>query len=82
VITLLPVRSGTLTDQIAVPDTAPPSPNELVHFTAVTPELSLALPLMATLAEDVENMVDPGDVMVRDGGVVSAPEVTGGCTGG
>ena len=70
---LLPVSSGTLTDQVAVPDAAPPSPNELVHFTAVTPTLSLAVPPMAMLAEEVENIVDPGDVMVSDGGVVSAP---------
>src|SRR6266699_6713084 len=54
VIALLPVRSGTLTDQLAVPDAAPTSPNESVHFTAVTPTLSRAVPLMVMLAADVE----------------------------
>jgi hypothetical protein len=82
VIALLPVKSGTLTDQIAVPDARPPSPNESVHFTAVTPALSLAVPLMVMLAAEVETIVDPGDVMLTDGGVLSAPGVAGGCTGG
>jgi hypothetical protein len=82
VIALLPVKSGTLTDQLAVPDAAPPSPNALLHFTAVTPTLSLAVPLKTILAEEVETTVEPGDAMFKDGGVVSAPAVTGGCTGG
>src|SRR5438105_14649953 len=81
VMMLLPTRSGTWADQFAVPEAAPASPNELFHFTAATPALSLAVPLMVMLAEDVETTVEPGEVMLSEGGVVSGL-VVGGCTGG
>ena len=80
VTTLLPTRSGTLADQLRVPEAVPEYPVELLHFTAATPTLSLAVPLTAMEAEDVATMVDPGETILSDGGVVSAPAA--GCTGG
>ena len=89
VTTLLPTSSGTLADHLLVPEAVPEYPVELVHFTAATPTLSLAVPLTAMEEEDVATMVDPGETIVSDGGVVSALAVgctggatTGGCTGG
>ena len=82
VTTLVPTRSGTLADQLAVPDAMPALPVELVHFTAATVALSLAVPLIVMLAEEVETIVDPGDLMLRDGGVVSGAVGGGGCAGG
>jgi hypothetical protein len=80
VTTLLPTSSGTLADHLLVPEAVPEYPVELVHFTAATPTLSLAVPLTAMEEEDVATMVDPGETIVSDGGVVSALAV--GCTGG
>lgn len=46
------------------------------HRTAVTPTLSEAIPEIVIESEDVETMLEPGDVMVNDGGVWSgAPGV-------
>ena len=80
VTTLLPTRSGTLADQLRVPEAVPEYPVELVHFTAATPTLSLAVPLTAMVAEDVATMVNPGETILSDGGVASA--LAAGCTGG
>ena len=80
VTTLLPTSSGTLADHLLVPEAVPEYPVELVHFTAATPTLSLAVPLTVMEEEDVATMVDPGETIVSDGGVVSALAV--GCTGG
>ena len=80
VTTLLPTRSGTLADQLRVPEAVPEYPVELLHFTAATPTLSLAVPLTAMEAEDVATIVNPGERILSDGGVLSA--LVGGCTGG
>jgi hypothetical protein len=79
VTTLLPSNSGTLADQFVVPEAAPESPVELLHFTAATPTLSLAVPLTTMEAEDVATIVNAGDTIVSDGGVVSP--LVGGCVG-
>jgi hypothetical protein len=80
VTTLLPTRSGTLADHLPVPAAVPEYPFEVVHFTATTPTLSLAVPLTAMEAEDVATIVNPGERILSDGGVLSA--LVGGCTGG
>ena len=61
-----------LADQEAVPAATPALPVELVHLTAVTATLSLAVPLMAMVDALVDTMVNPGDVICSEGGVVSA----------
>ena len=71
VTTLVPTRSGTLADHLAVPAAVPEYPFEVVHFTATTPTLSLAVPLTAMEAEDVATIVNPGERILSDGGVVS-----------
>src|SRR5271157_5465156 len=89
VTTLLPTRSDTLADHFVVPEAVPESPVELVHFTVATATLSLAVPLIAMEAEEVATMVNAGETILSDGGVVSAlaagftgGATTGGCTGG
>jgi hypothetical protein len=55
------------------------------QVTDVTPTLSLAVPLNAIVADDVEMVVAPGDAIVNVGGVVSAPvppPLVGGVAGG
>ena len=59
--------------QLVVPLAVPESPVEFDHFTDVTATLSPAVPLNTTLDADVERMVEPGDRIVSEGGVVSAP---------
>ena len=76
----MPTSSGTLADHLLVPEAVPEYPVELLHFTAATPTLSLAVPLNASEAEDVATIVNPGEVILSDGGVVSL--LVGGCTGG
>src|ERR1017187_3640738 len=68
-------------DQDVVPAATPASPVELVHFTAVTATLSVAVPLIAMAEAEVEVMVTPGDWIVSEGGAVS-PVVGGGGVGG
>ena len=68
---LLPTSSGTLADHLLVPEAVPEYPVELVHFTTATPTLSLAVPLTAMEAEDVATIVNPGETILSDGGVVS-----------
>jgi hypothetical protein len=69
VIALVPTSSGTLADHLPVPEAVPEYPVELVHFTAATPTLSLAVPLTAMEAEDVATIVNAGETMLSDGGV-------------
>ena len=80
VTALVPTRSGTLADHLLVPAAVPEYPFEVVHCTDTTPTLSLAVPLTAIEAEDVATIVNPGETIFRDGGVVSP--LVGGCTGG
>src|ERR1035441_1714736 len=58
-------------DQDVVPAATPASPVEVVHLTAVTATLSLAVPLMAIVDPVVEAMLNPGDPICSDGAVVS-----------
>jgi hypothetical protein len=51
VITLVPTSSGIVADQLVVPDAVPDPPVDALHFTAVTPTLSLAVPLNEMVAE-------------------------------
>ena len=60
-----------LADQDAVPTATPDPPVELVHFTAATVTLSLAVPLIAIDEADVEVIVNPGTLICSEGGVVS-----------
>ena len=77
VITFVPTNNGMFADQDVVPDAAPESPVELVHLTAATPTLSLATPLTVAVAALVETIVNPGDLICSDGGVVSLEPVGG-----
>ena len=64
-----------LADQDAVPDATPEPPVELLHLTAVTATLSPATPLIAMVEAVVERIVNPGDLICKEGGVVSpAPD--------
>jgi hypothetical protein len=66
---LVPVISGTVADQFAVPPAVPEPPVELVHVTDVT---SLdAVPAIAMLSADVETIVKPGVVILRLGGAAA-----------
>lgn len=76
-----PTSRGIDADQLVVPLAAPDCPIFVDHATEVTPTLSLAVPLNAIVAEDVEIEVAPGDATVNVGGVVSVPAV-GGVVGG
>ena len=69
--TLVPTSRGIFADQETVPAAVPASPVELVHLTAVTATLSLAVPLMAIVDAVVDTMVNPGDWISSAGGVVS-----------
>jgi hypothetical protein len=69
-------------DQDAVPAATPASPVEVVHLTAVTATLSLAVPLMAMAGALVETMVKPGDLISSEGAVASPGVVGGGTAGG
>src|ERR1039457_7186479 len=71
VTALVPTSRGMLADQDVVPAATPASPVELVHLTAVTATLSLAVPLMVMADALVEMMVNPGDVICSVGGEVS-----------
>src|ERR1019366_7330759 len=70
-----------LADQDAVPTATPAPPVELVHLTSVTATLSLAVPPIAMVAALVAMMVNPGDLICSEGGVVS-PGVGGAGVGG
>ena len=80
-ITLVPTNRGIFADQEAVPAAVPASPVELVHLTAVTATLSLAVPLMAIVDAVVDTMVNPGDWISSAGGVVSPGAGAGGGVG-
>jgi hypothetical protein len=60
-------------DQCAVPDAVPEDPVLVDQVTLATPTLSVAVPANASDDELAETLVPPGEVMVREGGVVSLP---------
>ena len=75
IVTVLePINRGIEAVQCEVPLTAPDLPVLVDQLTAVTPTLSLAVPLMLIDADEVETEDADGEVRVMDGGVVS-PEV-------
>lgn len=72
VTTLVPTSSGIGALHFVVPLASPESPVELAHLTETTATLSLAVPLTTTLAAAVERIVEPGDTIPSEGGLVSA----------
>ena len=90
VTAVVPTSSGTSADQLLVPEAPPELPVEADHRTIVTPTSSSAVPLMVIEAEEVDTMLEPGDVMRNEGGVRSEPPcggaggggAVGGCGGG
>jgi hypothetical protein len=78
VTTVVPTSSGTSADQAEVPAAIPASPEEVLNFTAVTPTLSLAAPVIWIDAEVTETMVPPGDRIWSEGGVESGTGLDGG----
>src|SRR5580700_2704796 len=66
---------GSEADQVVVPAAVPEPPVEVVHCTDATPAVSLAVPLKVRFAEDVETIVELGEIIVRLGGTVSEPVV-------
>jgi hypothetical protein len=69
-----PTSSGTVALHCTVPvvpvlEAVPAPPVLVVHVTEVTPTLSLATPLNAIEAVEVDTDVDEGDRMVSEGGV-------------
>ena len=82
VTTVVPTHTGADAVQDVVPDATPLSPFDVAHFTKTTPVSSVAVPAMARVAEDVETIVDAGDVIAIAGGVRSATGLTGGVAAG
>jgi hypothetical protein len=72
---VFPISSGITADQLVVPDATPDLPLEVLQPTDTTPTLSDALPETVMLDEYTETMVEPGDTMVSEGGVMSPPPV-------
>jgi hypothetical protein len=70
----VPTNSVMEADHCVVPDAVPAPPVDVVHVTEVTPTLSIAVPLKVMADEATETMVEPGERIVSDGGVLSDPE--------
>jgi hypothetical protein len=66
-----PTSRGTDADQLVVPLAVPEEPVLVVQVTAVTPTLSLAVPLIAMEAAEVETVAEAGEAIDSEGGVVS-----------
>ena len=71
---LSPTKSGTTADQLVVPDAEPDAPFEVLHWIEATPTLSLAVPLTGIEDAVVLTRVNPGEIIVSEGAVVSALE--------
>jgi hypothetical protein len=56
---------------LVVPEAVPEPPVEVVHCTDVTPRLSAAVPVTVSEAAEVLTMVEPGEVICSEGGVVT-----------
>jgi hypothetical protein len=67
-----PTSKGIVAVHCVVPRALPAPPVLVDHVTAVTPTVSLAVPLKTIVAAEVEIDDDEGDEMVSEGGVVSA----------
>jgi hypothetical protein len=57
VTVLVPTKSGTVADQAVVPEAMPEFPVDTDHFTDATLTLSLAVPLTASDASEVDRIV-------------------------
>ena len=75
---LFPTSSGMVADQTVVPAAAPAVPKLVAQETRVTPRLSLVVPAMVIDVALVDSVAVEGEVMVKDGAVVSAPPPIGG----
>ena|SRR5579862_5604196 len=73
VTVLKPVSSGIVADHWVVPWAVPDWPVLVVQVTLATPTLSEAVPENWIEDAEVDDVLPPGDVMVRVGGVVSLP---------
>ncbi len=71
VIAVVPLYSWMVALQLVVPAAVPLSPVDVVHFTAVTPVLSEAVPEIVMDAAVVVTIVLPGDRIASAGGVRS-----------
>jgi hypothetical protein len=80
-----PTSNGMEALHCVVPAAVPAPPVLVDQVTAATPTVSLDVPLKARDGDDVEMLVDEGELIVSEGGVVSVPvggAVTGGVTTG
>src|ERR1700689_350092 len=68
-----PTSSGIGADHAAVPLAVPEDPVLVDQAILATPTLSEAVPENVSVADAVETVLPPGDVMVRVGAVVSVP---------
>jgi hypothetical protein len=66
-----PTSNGIVADHAVVPLALPAPPVFVDHVTAVTPTLSLAVPVKTIDDAEVEIDDDEGDAIVSEGGVVS-----------
>jgi hypothetical protein len=57
VTVFVPTSSGAVADQAVVPEAMPEAPVDTDHFTDATPRLSLAVPLTASDASEVDRIV-------------------------
>jgi hypothetical protein len=64
-------------DHFVVPEAVPDPPVLVVQLTEATPTLSAAVPLKLIEAAVVDTVVDDGELIVIDGGVVSELGVDG-----
>lgn len=71
VTVLFPMRRGTAADQAVVPLAIPDMPKFVLQVTCVTPTLSLAVPFNVSEVAKVDSVAVEGEVIVREGGVVS-----------
>jgi hypothetical protein len=71
VIAFEPVNSGTEALQAVAPVAVPEPPKLFAQMTVVTPILSLTVPLIVIEDSAVETVVEEGEAMVSEGGVVS-----------
>ena len=71
---LFPISRGTEADQDVVPVAVPEAPVEVLHWTDMTPTLSLAVPLIEIVAEEADTIEEPGETICRVGGTVSVPD--------
>lgn len=72
-----PTNSGIAADHVVVPLAVPEDPVLVDQVTLATPTLSEAVPENVSVANPVETVLPPGDVMLSVGAVVSVPPDAG-----